>query len=376
MKLKFCIVDNSVSFTGAFKCAFTEAQLLKDQFDFVFVVPEKSSVINKLKEESLPYYTLPILEISRSPKKLLQYLPRLMQNAVRLKKILQKERVAVLQMNDFYNLLGVSVKQLGYKGKLLTYVRFLPNSLPGPLRKIWTTVGQKYADALIAVSDAVLKQLPPHQNTVRVYDAIWLPEGLNPTPTNENKKVQLLYLANYIQGKGQDHAIKAFAAATAINKNIELTFVGSDMGLEKNAAFKTELQQFVKEHQLEELVHFEAFQTNIENSIKKADIVLNFSEAESFSMTCAEASYYGRPVIATRCGGPEEIVQHQKTGLLVDNKNVAQMTEAILTLAANADLRKQYGEAAKTFVRQQFSKENYIQNLKTVLKKIGVPHEA
>jgi glycosyltransferase involved in cell wall biosynthesis len=362
------IIDNSVSVTGAFKCALTEAVLLRQKFHFIFIVPEGATVVEVLRAQGFRYYTLPMLEIGKSAKKLLIYGPKLFQNAMALRRILKRENAAVIQVNDFYNLLGVAVKGLGFKGRLLTYVRFLPAAVPAPLRSVWISLAQRYADHVIAVSDAVLHQLPPHKKNTRIYDAVVLPEAkAKKGPEPDTGKTRFLYLSNYIPGKGQDHALQAFTDVVKQNKNVVLKFVGGDMGLQKNKDFRTGLESYVASSGLTGFVVFEAFQPDVEAAIKEADVVLNFSESESFSMTCAEASYYGVPVIATRCGGPEEIVVHEKTGLLVENRNVEEMKAAMLLLAASPERRRQYGKAAKAFVRSAFSAEAYLKAMLPLL---------
>ena len=110
------------------------------------------------------------------------------------------------------------------------------------------------------------------------------------------------------------------------------------------------------------------FSSFTDKEIKAADIVLNFSEAESFSMTCAEASFYGRPVIATRCGGPEEIILHEKTGLLVKNRDVNEMTVAILLLASDKEKRIQFVIDGKKYVQEKFSISKFSEEMKEIIQ--------
>ena len=56
--------------------------------------------------------------------------------------------------------------------------------------------------------------------------------------------------------------------------------------------------------------------------------MLNFSESESFSMTCLESLYYGTPLIATDSGGPAELFKHGESGHLVPNRDVQAMAKA------------------------------------------------
>jgi glycosyltransferase involved in cell wall biosynthesis len=62
----------------------------------------------------------------------------------------------------------------------------------------------------------------------------------------------------------------------------------------------------------------------------------------------------GCPVVSTRCGGPEEFVIHDETGLLTDAEPV-EMADAILRLLGNPKLRQRMGAAAREKVTQDYS---------------------
>ena len=164
----------------------------------------------------------------------------------------------------------------------------------------------------------------------------------------------LLYPANYISGKGHRECLSAFSIAYQANKNIRLRFVGSDMGLAKSRELRHALEIEVERNGLSNVVKVEDFCAEKELMYKNADVVLNFSISESFSRTCFEASFYGVPVIATRCGGPEEIIENDVTGILVDLGDLDKMKEAILRLADDRQLRRSMGTAAAVHVRRRF----------------------
>ncbi|MEZ5016881.1 MAG: glycosyltransferase family 4 protein [Flavipsychrobacter sp.] len=366
--MNILIIDNSLNFTGAFKCALNEADLLSDQHKFTFILHSNSNLKKPLQEKGYKVHQLHMVEIKRSIPVLFLYPLMLLRNAVEVFRIVANENIDVVQVNDYYNLIGVMLKKLGYKGKLITYVRFLPSAIPGILNKWWTKLAQKYSYKVIAVSDAVLQQLPQKENTIRIYDPVKLEEQLPEDNDEETNTIDLLYLGNYIKGKGQDYAIEAFAMAYEQNQLLRLRFAGGIMGLDKNAAFKVELQKRAQELGIAEVVTFDSFSTNIEQDIKEADIVLNFSDAESFSMTCLEAAFYGTPLIATKCGGPEEIIVHEETGLLVPKADTTAMSDAILTLANNRLVRDDYALAGKAYVRNKFSISNYTTAIESILK--------
>src|SRR5437868_2944078 len=117
-------------------------------------------------------------------------------NLIRLKKLLREQHIDIIQVNDFYNLLGAAAKLTGFRGKLLVYVRFLPASLPSVLSKLWIRAAQLRSARLIAVSDAVLKQLPSRAGAVRIYDPVLLAEVQPQRDYNSESEVQFVYLAN------------------------------------------------------------------------------------------------------------------------------------------------------------------------------------
>lgn len=365
--MNILIIDNSRAFTGAFKCALNEAELLSGKQRFIFVLPKHSALVKTLEEKGIKVYQLPTLEIKRSVPVLLLYPFMLLRNTIALRKIVRTEQVEIVQVNDFYNMLGVMLKAFGYKGRLLTYVRFLPSVMPGILRNLWIKFGLKYSDKMIAVSDAVLKQLPANPKAIRIYDPVQLAEKASPKTYDSKSAISVLYLSNYIKGKGQDDAVEAFAKAYSRNKNLQLTFMGGDMGLEKNIAFKTALETRVRELGIHDVVTFAPFNADVEAAIKAADIVLNFSEAESFSMTCLESAYYGTALIATRCGGPEEIIDNGNTGITVPVKDVQAMSDAILQLANSAELRNKYAISGREYVINKFNIDGYQKTMQEII---------
>jgi glycosyltransferase involved in cell wall biosynthesis len=223
----------------------------------------------------------------------------------------------------------------------------------------WRWLAEHAAQQVLCVSEAVRSYFAPCHGRVRtVYDPLPA-RGEQHAPyavsSAAGRPLRLLYLSNYIRGKGQNFALEAFQLAYARNPNLRLHFIGGDMGMAKNQEFRQELEAAAQAAGLAHAVHFDGFAADTEAAMKAHDIVLNFSEAESFSLTCLDALYYGVPLIATDCGGPAELFEAGKSGLLVPNRHVAAMADAIVALAANEALRRQFSAASRIFVREKFA---------------------
>ena len=64
------------------------------------------------------------------------------------------------------------------------------------------------------------------------------------------------------------------------------------------------------------------------------------SRYETFGIVLAESMYVGRPVIATKTGGPDSFVT-KKTGILIEPDNEEQLVNALLDMKNNYSLFKQ-----------------------------------
>ena len=195
------------------------------------------------------------------------------------------------------------------------------------------------------------------QAVSRIYDFFELDEKWN-SKQPEGNIIKLFYPANFTRGKGQEHAIRSFRKALTQNDSIRITFCGTDFGRKKNHAFRQTILDEAHDLVDKGYVTFTGGVTDIEKAIKEHHILLNFSESESFSMTCYEAGFYGVPVIVTDCGGPTEFVEHEVSGLIVPNGDIDAMSKAILKLADDGALRTAMGQQAKVLIRWRGAEEN------------------
>jgi glycosyltransferase involved in cell wall biosynthesis len=94
------------------------------------------------------------------------------------------------------------------------------------------------------------------------------------------------------------------------------------------------------------------------------DIFVLPSTEETFSIATVEALASSKPVVATRCGGPEDIITDGKHGFLVPPGNPEKLAEKILELIKNPDLRRAFGEKGLKLVKEKFTIESMFDNYK------------
>ena len=353
------IVDNSLAYTGAFKAILSTSVALSEYYNFIFILPKKSTISQLVKSKNIPVITLPFVELSRSYMDIVLYFPALLLNGFRLSRLAADYDAIIIHVNDFYNLSGSVAKLFFPSVKLVTHIRKMPDSFPSFIKRIWLEIHKRLSDQIIAVSKAVIKQLDPSYPAHLVYDGISEKEKYPPKDfsSKSSYEIRLLYLGHFIPGKGQDYALEAFRDAYRKCNNIRLRFIGGDMGLKKNMEFKESLEEKAKKWNITEVVEFREYSPDTEKEIKKADIVLNFSESESFSFTCLEALYYGTPLIASDSGGPAELCKSGYNGLLVPIMDTEEMSKAIVHLSLDEETRKRYSTNGIKFVRKVFLME-------------------
>lgn len=78
---------------------------------------------------------------------------------------------------------------------------------------------------------------------------------------------------------------------------------------------------------------------------------------EPFGMTTQEAMASGIPVIASKFGGINTVLTHEKDGLLIDPKNEDEFAGAMIRLLEETAFRKQLGQKASALIRQNYSWE-------------------
>lgn len=358
------ILDSPVAVTGGFRCAQRMAGLLSSDARFVLALPENSGIPDSELAPFAAVERLPLVELRKSVRSLLGYGPALFTSGKALRDLLDRHGARTLVVNDFFQLQGWVARRLGWKGRIVTWVRFDPWRFPRPIARIWLGAAAEASAEVVAVSRFIADRLPPGLRAVQVYDCIdpsLRRRKDGPTPRD------VAFVGNYIPGKGQDHALEAFAAVADEFPDARLLFFGGDMGLEKNRAFRRSLEARSSELGLAERVRFHGFATDLRDVLGSARVVLNLSESESFSLSCLEAQQVGVPVVSFRSGGPEEIIIDGETGFLHDLGDIAGVARSLRSLLADEDLARSMGKAAAASARNRFGPEAFVRNIRPLL---------
>jgi len=183
------------------------------------------------------------------------------------------------------------------------------------------------ADAVLALSRGLMTSI---ESLAQVRRGAVVPETVDfefftrPPVPRSRTPFTFVSVCNLVIGKRVDLLIRAFARAHRSHPAIRLVIVG--MGADAQA-----LQRLARECGLETQIEFTGGlpPEQVRERLWKANALVLASAFETFGMVLVEALATGIPVISTRCGGPEEIVE-PGLGLLVERDDEEGLSRAML----------------------------------------------
>ncbi|MFA5363891.1 MAG: glycosyltransferase family 4 protein [Candidatus Bathyarchaeia archaeon] len=226
------------------------------------------------------------------------------------------------------------------------------------LQEITGTIHRKTVqncDRLITISDQVktyyAKSFDPEK--------IWtIPLGVDsqvfsPAKRGTEKDGHEILFAGYLYKlKGVEYLIKAVNMVKSQGKDVKLRIVG-------NGPDKKRLVRLVETLQMENVVTFEGLvpHTLMPEYYRRCNVFCFPTLGEPFGKVVIEAMACAKPVIASNIGGPTEIIEDNKTGLLVPPANPEILAERIIELLEDETKTKQLGANARNTVIQRYSWE-------------------
>ncbi|MCW8193279.1 glycosyltransferase family 4 protein [Proteobacteria bacterium 005FR1] len=177
-------------------------------------------------------------------------------------------------------------------------------------------------------------------------------------------------LGNVRPAKAYDVLIDAARIVGKARANIHFVIAGH-----KRPALMEKLQEQMKAKGVEAKVHFIGFVDDSARFLSQLDFFLLSSRSEGFSIATIEAMMTGLPVVVTRCGGPEEIVDHGRTGWIAEAENPQSLAEGLLQLLDHPGLAAQIATEGEMHARRTFGVEAMVNQYLRVYQALE-PHSA
>jgi N-acetyl-alpha-D-glucosaminyl L-malate synthase BshA len=109
---------------------------------------------------------------------------------------------------------------------------------------------------------------------------------------------------------------------------------------------------------------------DIEDYLQAADIGVFTSESESFCLSLLETACFGCPSVATQVGGIPEVIQADRSGLLVPPGDADAVARAVETLIASPDQRATLGRAARQRALDHFTPDIIVPKYEALYRRV------
>ena len=164
-------------------------------------------------------------------------------------------------------------------------------------------------------------------------------------------------IGNLYKTKGYEYFIQT--ADLLVNHHLAATFIVIGEGEERKM-----LENLIAKYNLKNNFILIGRIDDAAKLLPALDVYICFSVKEGFPYSVIEAMQAGLPIVSTAVGGIPEIIENEKTGLLVEPADAKTLAEKIKTFLDNKNLAENFGQNAKAKAETEFVLEKMVYETK------------
>jgi glycosyltransferase involved in cell wall biosynthesis len=259
--------------------------------------------------------------------------------------------VQIVQTCDFYaNVFGLPAAALARVPVRIGSRRdvFMPERTPAQQRL--QRLAYRFAHRVVANSSAAVDRLI--EEGVAVGTIAHITNGLDLDRYDSVRAARprrvIATVANLRPGKGHEVLLKA--AASIVRRIPDVTFL-----IVGDGPRREELERLAATLRVSAQVQFVGYRTDVPEILRQADVFAFPSFMEASPNAVIEAMAAGLPIVATRVGGIPEVIEHERSGLLVAPGDDRALAAALVRVIERPALASQLGDAARAAVTARFS---------------------
>jgi glycosyltransferase involved in cell wall biosynthesis len=229
------------------------------------------------------------------------------------------------------------------------------------------------ADAVLSISDYTSQQLV-QQTGMDAAKISLFPCSLDPfwealgTPDTDGSDVPMMLSVVRMEKedryKGIDSVIRSLPAIVREFGPVDYRIIGRGNDIPSLKALADELGVAAYITFAGELCDQE-----MQDYYRRCTLFVMPSEREGFGIVFLEAMAYGKAVVGGAHGGTPSVVSDGQTGLLVHSSDVEGLTNALVRLFRDKELRQRFGQAGRERLQREFTFEKFQDNLDTFFKR-------
>jgi glycosyltransferase involved in cell wall biosynthesis len=266
--------------------------------------------------------------------------------------------IDVLHSSEFRSNLMAQLARRRRPVKLVSTVHgWIVNSARGRIYRFIDKTLLRRFDAVLFVSGATRGLVPrwwlPEKRTCVLHNGLVLGKYGEKTVTARRRPVDprnitLLNVGRLSPEKGQDLLLEAIAPLCSRHPGLNLKFAGT--GPEE-----ARLRALAQSLGIGDRVHFLGYIHDMPSLYADVDLLVQSSLTEGLPNVIVEAAYLRVPIVATRVGGTDEVVEHEKSGWLIGAGDVNAIRAGVHAFLENPGPFVAMGERAHSRIVDGFS---------------------
>ncbi|HGR5563385.1 TPA: glycosyltransferase family 4 protein [Streptococcus pneumoniae] len=212
-------------------------------------------------------------------------------------------------------------------------------------KKVQRYVGTKLADKIITLTQEdrknYIRKYGISENRI-AYIYNWKENRLSNIPYND-ESTKIVTVGRFDYQKGYDYLIQVAKKVLAKMPDWTWEIYGSGKQDEVD-----KIRDLITENDLQDKLVIKGLEKNQDLIYGDKGIYVMTSRYEGLPFVLLEAQQYNLPIVSFRCPtGPSEIVEDGVNGYLIDCYDTDKMSEKLLELMKNDDLRQSFSDHAK-----------------------------
>jgi len=225
-------------------------------------------------------------------------------------------------------------------------------------------------DGFIAANTNILKQFKSLNIKNKKIKSEVIMQGVKeiklPDVKKSDKKITVSILGRLDPIKGHKVLISAVKKVLEKYPEVELDSAGYEANIKIS-----QLKEYAEKLGIKEKVKIRGFVEDKTEFISDCHIAVIASlGSEAVSRVALEWMSAKKPLIATRVGGIPDLIENEKTGLLIEPDNSEILAETIITLIENPNKKNQLAENAYKKYKENFTLEHFEKNTEKLYREV------
>lgn len=343
----------------------------KEIFQPCVILGSEGLLADRIRQLSLPVYVEPIPENSRNFVSLIKW-------GVKVSQIARMLKPDLIYINTLRSIIFTSSFLKLLRKPVVWHEH---NIQPSFIRRtVLNLLALWLPNRIIAVSQAVAD---PYWDIIRkhkiqvIHNALDLSDFSREFPKDIRKefnipdKDSIVTVTSVLRPwKGHEYFIRAAHLVKRKYPESKFLILGEEV-MKKDKGYKQWLAELCKSLDLENDIIFTGFRDDVPHILLQSDIiVLPSILPDPFPTVVLEAMAAAKPIVATDIGGIPEMVENEKTGLLVPPKDYEALANAILRLLMDREFACRLGRSGFTRLTKAFGIDRFNQEITKILLKL------